>query len=141
LPPTPIDELPPGEIFTVPPNALTPETLRRGIARSGCVLVPRLVPKPAVDLLVHDIDRALGGYDSHATGSGSTTSPWLQPFEPEERYRKGGKILANRESVPSGGGVWTIDSPRALYDLLETLDDTRLTPVTRASSANGPRSR
>jgi hypothetical protein len=126
-PSTPIDELPPGELFTVPPNELTPETLRRGIASSGCVLVPGLVPKPAVDLLVHDIDRALEGYDSHATGSGS--SPWFQPFEPEERYRRGGKILAKRESVRSGGGVWTIDSPRTLYDLLETFDDTRLTPV------------
>jgi hypothetical protein len=129
LPSTPIDELPPGEIFTVPPGALTPETLQRGIASCGCVLVPGLVPQPAVELLVHDIDRALEGYDSHAAGSGSSTSPWFDPFEPEERYRKGGKILAKRESVRSGGGVWTIDSPRALYDLLGTFDDIRLTPV------------
>jgi len=135
---SPTSEFPPaaGElprsngIPTVAPNALSPQAVKAGISNGGCLLVPGLVPQHLVDRLVDDIDRAIEGYDAHAAGSPvSDTIPWFEPFAPAERYRRGGKVPAKRASVRSGGGVWTADSPRALYDLAETFDEVRLSPV------------
>jgi hypothetical protein len=120
----------PNGIPTVPPDELSPQAVHAGISSGGCLLVPGLVPSHLVDRLVDDIDRAIEGYDAHAAGAPvSDTTPWFEPFTPAGRYRKGGKVLAKRASVRSGGGAWTADSPRALYDLAETFDEVRLTPV------------
>jgi hypothetical protein len=130
-PPSPHGELPgSGELPTVSPDELDPESVRAGISSSGCLLVPGLLPQSRVDRLVEDVDRALDGHDAHADGAPvSETTPWFEPFAPAEQYRKGGKIRVKRQGVRSGGGVWTTDSPRALYDLLDTFDDVHLTPV------------
>ncbi|MGH8983135.1 MAG: phytanoyl-CoA dioxygenase family protein [Acidimicrobiia bacterium] len=117
-------------IPTVVPHELTPELLRSGISSAGCVRVPALVPKPTVDRLIEDIDRAIEGYDAHAAGAPvSDTTPWFEPFAPAQRYRAGAKIGGKRASVRSGGGAWLVDSPRALYDLVDTFDDVGLAPV------------
>jgi hypothetical protein len=117
-------------IPTVSPDDLTPEAIRAGVSTGGCLFVPGLIPPHLVDRLVEDIDRAIEGYDAHAAGTPvSDTTPWFEPFSPAGRYRRGGKVLAKRASVRSGGGAWTTDSPRALFDLVETFDEVQLTPV------------
>jgi hypothetical protein len=129
--PSPAEEVPISNgIPTVTPDELTPQTLRAAISTGGCLLVPGLVPQRLVDQLVGDIDRAIEGYDAHAAGAPVTgTTPWFEPFTPADRYRKGGKVSAKRASVRSGGGVWTTDSPRALYDLAGAFDEVNLTTV------------
>ena len=117
-------------IPTVEPSQLTPGRLHRAIATAGCLLVRELITPTHVERLVHDIDRAIEGYDAHAAGTPpSGTTPWFEPFMPMERFRKGTKFRAKRASVRSGGGAWLADSPRALYDLLDTFDDVGLMPV------------
>jgi hypothetical protein len=53
----------------------------------------------------------------------------FEPFLPGERYRKGYKVEGKRAGVRAGGGAWTTDSPRTLYDLTDSFDRVQLIPV------------
>ena len=97
---------------------LTVKALRSGILRHGCLLVRGLVSPTRVEQLVADIDHAFDAYDAHATGAPiSKTAPWFVPFDPGP-----GKSVP-REWIRDGDGVVAVDSPRALFDLIETFDE------------------
>jgi hypothetical protein len=101
------------------PEELTPEVLSTGILRHGCLHVRRLVPEDRVRILVDGIDRAIAGFDAHASGvSAKETTPWFEPLRPRPEYSVGVK----RKWVRESGGVWTADSPRVLCDLVDTID-------------------
>jgi hypothetical protein len=107
----------------IEPEELTLDTLRSGIFGHGCLLVRRLVPEPQVDQLVEGIDRAFQAYEAHAGGAPkSETTPWFEPFTPGPGYSVGPK----RKWTWEAGGVLVADSPRLMYDLLETLDEVGL---------------
>jgi hypothetical protein len=126
-------------IPTVAPDVLTPDVVRAGIDAGGCLRVPGLVPPALVARLVDDIDRAIAGHDANAAGAPvSETTPWFVPFRPGARYREGYNVRGKRASVRAGGGAWTTDSPRALYDLVETFDEVSLTPVIRGFLGERP---
>jgi hypothetical protein len=126
------EEWPPSveELFPVtghPPEIfgadLTAEVLGSGILRHGCLLVRGLVPPSRVEPLVSAIDKALESYDAHRDGTPvSQTAPWFVPFKPGAGYRVG----HGRQWVRDGGGAWTVDSPRTLFDLIETFQDVGL---------------
>jgi hypothetical protein len=105
---------------------LTPDTLRSGVLRHGCLLVRNLVPPPKVAALVDAIDRALEGYDARVDGAPvSQTAPWFVPFKPGPGYSVG----YGRQWVRDGGGVWTVDSPRAMFEMIETFEQMGLDRV------------
>jgi hypothetical protein len=117
--------IPPGDdlVAAGPPivsaEDLTPELLSTGILRHGCLHVRRLVPEDRVGMLVDGIDRAIAGFDAHASGaSADDTAPWFAPLKPRPEYSVGVK----RKWVRESGGVWTADSPRVLSDLVDTID-------------------
>jgi hypothetical protein len=117
---------PDGPAFREPPVAtpdeLTPETLHTAIARHGCLLVRGLLPPARVDLLVEGIDRAFAAA-AYADGkAGEDTLPWFDPFP----RAIGGALAINRKWVREAGGVWTADSPRVMFELLETFGDAGL---------------
>jgi hypothetical protein len=96
---------------------LDTRTLGSGILRHGSLLVRGLVPPRQVASLVDTIDRAMDGYDAHRNGVPvSQTAPWFVPFKPGPGYSVG----HGRQWVRDGGGAWTVDSPRAMFDLIET---------------------
>ena len=98
-------------------SELTPELLRSGILRHGCLIVRNLVGPERVRQLVDDIDRAMAAYDAHARGAlASETGPWFVPFQPPE-----GRIP--REWLRDSGGVLAVDSPPTLFDIIETFED------------------
>ena len=98
---------------------LTAETLGSGILRHGCLLVRGLVPPSRVAPLVYAIDKTLESYDAHREGSPlSETAPWFVPFKADAGYSVG----YGRQWVRDGGGAWTVDSPRALFELVETFE-------------------
>jgi hypothetical protein len=103
-------------------------TLRSGILRHGCLLVRGLVPPARIELLKSDIDKALEACAAHATGAPvGETAPWYVPFIAAPHYSVGDARLF----VNNGGGVWTVDSPRTMFDVLETFDEIGLAgPVT-----------
>ena len=102
----------------IPAARLTPGLLRAAILKHGCVLVRGLVEPVRVRRLVANIDRAFAAYDAHAAGTPiARTTPWYDPLEniPEADYLRSFTRVEN--------GVLTGDSPRALYEFLETVAD------------------
>jgi hypothetical protein len=96
---------------------LTPELLRSGILRHGSLVVRNLVGEERVRQLVDDIDRAMAAYDAHVGGAvASETAPWFVPFQPKEG-------TVGREWLRKGGGVLAVDSPPALFDVIETFEE------------------
>jgi hypothetical protein len=99
---------------------LDADTLGGGITNHGCLLVRGLLSDEWTQRLTADIDRAIDAYDQGTSGTPvDETTPWFVPFEPNPPYNVG----AARNWVRQGGGVWTVDSPRALFDLLEAFDE------------------
>ena len=102
---------------------LSAELLGSAILRHGCLLVRGLVPPSRVEPLVLAIDKAMESYDAHRDGAPvSQTAPWFVPFKPGAGY----SIGHGRKWVRDGGGAWTVDSPRTLFDLIETFQDVGL---------------
>lgn len=108
----------------VPASQFNAETLRSGIVQHGCLIVRGLLKRKRVTQLIDDIDRAFAGYDAWAAGTPvAETEPWFVPFTPATT---GHAIGPERKWVSGGGGVWTVDSPRAMFDVLETFEDFKL---------------
>ena len=136
VPPTISAELPSGELHAIDVGELTPATLRAGLARSGCVWVRGLISPTRAEGLARGIDRALAGFDERAAAGGTRlTSPWYLPFEPQAgRYRVGGR----NKWVRASGAVWTVESPRMLFELCELLEETGISELVTAHLGERP---
>jgi hypothetical protein len=88
------------------------------------VLVRGLIPPERATELAAGIDAALAAFDDAAAAEGPPAADedgWYAPFKPQPGdYRTGGQ----RGWVRASGAVWTADSPRMLFDLLEVVDET-----------------
>jgi hypothetical protein len=116
-PPAPPPDLFPGVTLPqVRAGNFTAETLRSGILRHGCLAVRGLVEPKRVAQLTEDIDAAMEACARWETDRAAETGPWFAPFTV-----KGPSTLGHeRKWVTGGGGVWMVDSPRAMFDVLET---------------------
>jgi hypothetical protein len=102
---------------------LSADTLGSGLIRHGCLLVRGLLGPTAVARLTDDIDETFAALDAHSRGAPvAETTPWFSPFTPAPGYSVGG----SRKWVTDGGGVWAVDSPRAMFDVLEAFDEVGL---------------
>jgi hypothetical protein len=105
------------------PHDLSVDVLRRGLAQHGCVLVHGLTTPERAEALARGIDRALDAFDTCAAASApSSAPPWYVPFSSPQsgNYRVGGR----RGWVRASGGLWTADSPRMLFELLDVVEET-----------------
>lgn len=103
---------------------LSADTLRSGIVRHGALIVRGLVPPDRVALLIDDIDRTFVARDASFAGAPvAETAPWYVPFEPESGSASIGPI---RKWVREGGGVLTVESPRSMFDVLDTFEQVGL---------------
>lgn len=117
-------------IPTVTPEELTKERLGSGIIHHGALRIDGLVSQDQVDLLRDDIDRAIGGHDAWREGAGPAAgSPWFVPFVPAGGNAAVAEARFARQWVRSGGGAWLVDSPRAVFDVLQVFDDIGLRRV------------
>lgn len=127
-----------GELFEIGASDLTSAALRTGFERSGCVLVRGLVPQEQVDRLVAGIDATFDAYDASERGD-AFDSDWYTPFDmptvisPE---RAGAAVIVppdapvagpmpaaiHRRTTRDAAGVWTVDSPRMLFEWLEVVE-------------------
>jgi Phytanoyl-CoA dioxygenase (PhyH) len=102
-------------------SALTPAVLRAGILRHGHLLVRGLVSRARVARLRDGIDQAFRAQEL-ISGLGITpeTAPWYDELEgiPDGE--------AHRLMVRASHGLLAADSPRALFDFLETVRDVGL---------------
>jgi hypothetical protein len=114
-----VEDLYPGELI---PQAmrdeLTVDSVRSGVHHHGSVLVRGLVDAAQVDRLKGDIDKAFDAFDARVSGQErADLAGWYQPFahrmiSDEDRMRK-----------RSRGNILAFESPPALFDLIETLND------------------
>ncbi len=93
---------------------VTPELLRAGILRDGCLLVRGLVDRHDALRLARQIDRSFEERERHDAG-GSAEAGYYEEFRPDPRF---GEIDA-REWVKLGGGVLAADSPTLSFEMLE----------------------
>lgn len=110
------DELPAqvhGSLPEVRPDELTPELLRAGMLRDGCLLVRGVVSRDDAQRMAEDIDRAFEERAALQAG-GSVPDPNYEEFDPDPPY-----ALDEREWVRDGGGVLAADCPRTMFDLMD----------------------
>jgi hypothetical protein len=144
LPRQPLDDPPaevvareaPSPLTAKHPGDLTVDTLHRGLAQHGCVHVRGLISPERAEALARGIDRALDAFDQcEGPQARESVSSWYVPFSPRGRgYRVGGR----RGWVRASGGLWTADSPRMLFDLLEVVDETGIGSLVEAYFGERP---
>jgi hypothetical protein len=94
--------------------ALTPQAVRAGILRGGCVLVRELVPRAQAERLAKQIERAFRERERHDGGQRFDDGLYAE-FEPDPRYEE----PIARHWIKSGGGLLAVDSPALSSALLE----------------------
>lgn len=120
----------------IQPGELTADAIRSGIVGHGALIVRGLVPPARVTRLVADIDRAFAARDKFFAGAAPIdTAPWYVPFEPQSGSASIGPI---RNWVREGGGVLTAESPRSMFDLLDTFDEAGLAAPLRGYLGERP---
>ena len=98
----------------VSPDQLTPALLRASILQYGCLLVRGLMDPDAAERMASDIERAFEvreGLDSRE----SDAEGYYDEMEPEPPF-----AIVGREWVQEGGGVLAADSPRLLFEMIES---------------------
>ena len=96
---------------------LTPELLRAGILRDGCLLVRGLVPRAAALAFAQAIDRSFEERE-RAEADAADTAGWYEEFSPHPRFG----AVNERPWIKEGGGVLAIDSPVLSFDMLELFE-------------------
>jgi Phytanoyl-CoA dioxygenase (PhyH) len=111
------ERLPEGDgLPDVAPADLTPELLRAGILRDGCLLVRGLVPREAALGFADGIERAFA--ERERAEAGDATPGWYEEFAPHPRFGP----VNERPWIKEGGGVLAIDSPRLSFAMLELFE-------------------
>jgi hypothetical protein len=106
-------------------DELTADRMGGAIQHHGCVLVRGLIPRPVVERLVADIDRAfeaaeawrVGGEDGAGVGSEGS---WFEPFAPDPRYSLETLDFARRRR--DYYRVLVADSPSSMFDVFEAFE-------------------
>jgi hypothetical protein len=131
-----VAEEPDGPLSPTHLHDLTVAALRRGLAQHGCVLVRGLIPTQRAEALARGIDQALDAFDGCAAAPGRQAAPpWYVPFSPRTgEYRVGGR----RSWVRASGALWTADSPRMLFELLQVVDETGIGALVEAYLGERP---
>jgi hypothetical protein len=111
-----VDLFPGARIPEIAGADLSVDRVNCAVLQHGCCIVRGLVGRDRVELLVNDIDHALAAYDA-SVGSTSLVAvpPWFVPFAHEARR-------VERKFRRDVGGVLAVDSPPALFDVIETFD-------------------
>jgi hypothetical protein len=110
------DQLPeraPGSLPGISPRDLTPELLRAGMLRDGCLLVRGAVGREGAERMAEDIDRAFHERDMIEDG-GPVEDPDYKVFMPDPPF-----VLTERKWVREGGGVLACDSSKVMFDLID----------------------
>ena len=110
----------------IAPEQATPELLRAGILRDGSFLVRDMVPRERALAFAQTIDRV---YDARlALETDRPGEPGhYEEFVSDERF---GAPLA-RPWIKVGGGVLAVDSPAAMFQMLEMFEESGINRLAR----------
>jgi hypothetical protein len=98
----------------IPRERVTPELLRAGILRDGCLLVRGLVDREAAVRFAQGINRAFAERERREKGEPSAEG-WYEEFELNPRF---GQVMG-RHWIKEGGGVLAADSPVLAFEMAE----------------------
>jgi Phytanoyl-CoA dioxygenase (PhyH) len=105
-------------------DELSVSSIRSGIEHHGSLIVRQLITANQASLLRNNIDRVLTDFDAVESGSiGSALESWYEPFHRDR--------ITERPEKRSKGAMLTVDSPAALFDLLEIFESCGLSQVIR----------
>ncbi|MGI9184456.1 MAG: hypothetical protein DLM59_17845 [Pseudonocardiales bacterium] len=129
------ENLPPfaGELPEVSAADITPELLRAGILRDGCLLVRGLIERQTALQFAAEIDRAFAEREQQDAG-GRAADGYYQEFEP---HPESGEPIA-REWIKMGGGVLAVDSPMLAFKMFELFDGSGLPELVRGYLGEPP---
>jgi hypothetical protein len=135
LAPEVVREEPAGTLAPTDPHDLDVARLRRELSHHGCVLVRGLIPPERAEAMARGIDRALDAFDGCEAAGSQADSPWYFPFAPPSA---GQFAWRRRGWVRASGGLWTADSPRMLFELMELVEDTGIAALIEAYFGERP---
>jgi len=112
---------------------VTPELLRAGILRDGCLLVRGLFDRAAALGFAAQIDRSFSEREAHDTGT-APAAGYYEEFSP----RPGSGEPIAREWIKMGGGVLAVDTPRLTFEMMEMFDGAGLPALVRGYLGETP---
>lgn len=113
-----------GTIFEIDAADLTTTAVEEGVSRSGCVLVRGLVPPATAAELMAGIDAVFAAFDATEKDGTLVERSWYDPGTMPDRVSPGLPAPFRRKLLRNDGGLWTVDSPRMLFELFELVDAT-----------------
>jgi hypothetical protein len=122
-----------GELLEITPAQLTPELLRAGILRQGCVLVRGLIPRASASRFAKQIERSFEQRERHDSGQ-RFNDGYFSGFTPDPRY--GEEVSPNW--IKSGGGLLAVDSPVLSFEMLELFADAGVSSLAHAYLGERP---
>jgi hypothetical protein len=134
-----------GDLAGIGPAELSPEVVRAGILRDGCLLIRGAIDRDAALALAEGIDRAFQArLKAQANFSPERPNPWgrrkkadrmyYSEFTPTPRFRK----ALSRDWIQGGGGLWLADSPHLLFEMLEAFERSGLGAAIRGYLGEPP---
>ncbi|NLD77856.1 MAG: phytanoyl-CoA dioxygenase family protein [Acidimicrobiales bacterium] len=108
---------------------LTAEKLASAITHHGCLLVRGVLDNSQVDQFRQVIDRSLAAFQARIDGDTSEDlDVWCSFFQPSDDY-SAYDVAGGRHFLAPQGSMYTGDSPRALFDLLDFFEAASLRSV------------
>jgi hypothetical protein len=115
---------------------VTPDVLRSAVFQHGALLARGMLGPDLVERLVGDIDATMACVASLGNGGQLGDEPeWLSPLEVTGYEGVGG---ADRMWVLKSGTVWAADSPRTLFDIIDSLETVGLDDLLTAVFGRRP---
>ncbi|HSO98718.1 MAG TPA: hypothetical protein VLP43_07180 [Solirubrobacteraceae bacterium] len=112
---------------------VTPELLRAGILRDGCLLVRGLIDRDQALAFAAQIDRSFVERETGDTGS-PPANGYYEEFEPEP----GSGQPIGREWIRMGGGVLAVDAPMLTFEMMEMFEQAGLPALVRGYLGEPP---
>lgn len=104
-------------------SALTPELLRAGMLRDGCVIVRELMPREHAEALALEVERATAARHAFANGGGAPEG-YYEEFDPGPEWD-----LWEQRKFVSDGGLWAADSPKLTFEMFDAFERAGLREV------------
>ena len=92
---------------------VTPELLRAGVLRDGCLLVRGLVDRDAALAFADRIEQTFE--ERERVGIGGRSDGYYEEFKPDARFQD----VVARPWIKDGGGVLAADSPMLTFEMME----------------------
>jgi hypothetical protein len=123
---------PESKLPEITPSELTPELLRAAMLENGALLIRGLMDPAKAERMAADIDHS---FDVRKQAQAGTPDPdgYYDELEPEPPF-----IIGERSWIEEGGGVLAVDSPRLLFDMLESFEEAGLRSVIEAYLGEKP---